>query len=83
MLFSVHLKVFREEARYVKISNHIIAKLERLEANQLTNKVRVLYIHVGDSIVRVNIHRMKKIILTIKILANDFRELIKIVKSLF
>ena len=33
MLFSIYLKIFREEARYIEISNHIIVKLKRLEAN--------------------------------------------------
>ena len=82
-LFGVHLEIFRKEASFVEISDHIIAKFERLETNQLTNEVRVSYTNVGDPIARVNIHRIKEIVLTIKKLANDFKELIKIVKSLF
>ena len=75
--------MFRKEASFVEVSNHIIAKFERLEANQLTNKVCVSYTNVGDPVTRVNIHRIKKIVLTIEKLANNFKELIKIVKSLF
>ena len=81
--FGVHLEVFREEAGYVEISDRIIAKLERLEADQSTDEVRVSYTHVGDPVARVNVHGMKEIVLTIETLADDFRELIEIVKSLF
>ena len=43
----------------------------------------MLYTNVDDPVVRVNIHGIKKIVLTIEELANDFKELIEIVKSLF
>ena len=43
----------------------------------------MLYINVGDSVARVNVHGMKEIVLTIEELANNFKELIEIVKSLF
>ena len=81
--FGVYLEIFRKEASFVEISDRIIAKFERLEANQSTNEVRVLYTNVGDPITRVNVHEIKEIVLTIEKLANDFKELIKIVKSLF
>ena len=42
-----------------------------------------MYTHISDSIIRVNIYRMKEIILIIEIIANNFKELIKIVRSLF
>ena len=75
--------MFRKEASFVEVSNRIIAKFERLKANQSTNEVRVSYTNVGDPVARVNIHRMKEIVLTIEELANNFKELIEIVKSLF
>ena len=81
--FGVHLEVFRKEAGFVEVSDRIIAKFERLEANQSTDEVRVSYTNVGDPVARVNIHGMKEIVLTIEELANDFKELIEIVKSLF
>ena len=43
----------------------------------------MIYIYVSNSIIRVNIYKIKKIIFTIKILANNFKKLIKIIKSLF
>ena len=82
-MFGVYLEVFRKEASFVEVSDCIIAKFERLETNQSTNEVRVSYTNVSDPITRVNIYRIKEIVLTIKKLANDFKELIKIVKSLF
>ena len=82
-LFEVYLKVFRKEASFIEISDYIIAKFKRLEANQLTNEVRVLYTNVGNPITRVNIYRIKEIVLIIEKPANNFKELIKIVKSLF
>ena len=81
--FGVHLEVFRKEASFVEISDRIIAKFERLEANQSTDEVRVSYTNVSDPVARVNVYRIKEIVLTIKELANDFKELIEIVKSLF
>ena len=42
----------------------------------MISKVRILYTYISNSIIRVNVYKIKKIIFIIEILANNFKELI-------
>ena len=56
--------------------------LTQIEHEQSTPKVYILYLRASYPIVRVSIHEMKEIILTINNIANR-KELATIIKSLF
>ena len=80
--FGVPLKDIGERFSRIEISARVTTILTQIEREQSTPKVRILYLRADYPVVRVSIHGIKKIVLTINNAA-DGKELATIVKSLF
>ena len=80
--FDIPLKDFNERFNSAGISARIIARLKRIERKQSTNELYIQYLRAVFPIIRVNVHRIKEIVMIVNALENG-KKLMGIVRGLF